>query len=536
MELYGYKEPVPLSNTPSGFDKACSNTNHELSHASEKHEINPLAAIVRSTVQSITGWGTLGEDDVFFDKGLDSLQALRITRALRRNMNRPAISMSVLYKNPTVRQLSEALFGVNSGQKQTGSLLTSLQSTYMDRVKSIRLSTSTTRRSRPCDIVLTGSTGYLGTYMLHSILSRSDVGHVFCLNRGEDGGRAVQLKRFAAASLHFTKEMESRVTFLKADLAHPKLGLDDKAYKSLTERVGIIIHNAWTVNFILGLQAFQPQLDGVVNLCSLAAASAPPLAKIVFISSVSAVISGDGRSAPEAIVTTPPESHQGYGQSKFISETILETAARHLGVPAIIARVGQIAGAVHQRGLWNPSEWLPSIVISSLYLGCLPDNLGVMEVIDWIPSDVLSEIIIDIATNTKEADSSRQGAQVFNLRNPRVTFWAELVPTILKTAKDLQGLEIELVRPNVWLQRLRASHTRLTAEGALNGLTASASKNPALKLLDFYSNSLWADGARARPMEVGNASPLSPTLKSLPTVDKAWMRKWVEEWAALVNS
>ncbi|CAH0056838.1 unnamed protein product [Clonostachys solani] len=519
----------------SRFDQVYVNADHELSHGSEQYSINPLATPVRSIVQSITGWGTLGEDDVFFDKGMDSLQALRITRALRRHLSRPAISMSAVYKNPTVRQLSEALFEGNSGQKQTRDILSSIQSTYIELVKSIHLSTGSTASSRPWDIVLTGSTGYLGTYMLHSILSRSELGHIFCLNRGEDGGKAVQSTRFAAASLIFTKEMESRVTFLKADLAHPKLGLDDMAYQILTERVGIIIHNAWPVNFILGLQAFQPQLAGVVNLCSLAAASAPRLAKIIFISSVSAVISGNGKSAPETIVTTPPQIQEGYGQSKFISERILETAARHVGIPAIIARVGQIAGPIHQRGLWNPSEWLPSIVISSLYLGCLPDSLGVMEDIDWIPSDVLSEIIIDIATNTNEADPSHSRAQVFNLRNPRVTSWAELVPTILETAKDFQGLDIEVVHHAVWLQRLKESHTGLITDDSVNGLASAAPRNPALKLLDFYNNNLWAKGARAGLMEVGHASPLSPTLKLLPAVDKAWMRKWVEEWATLMN-
>lgn len=61
----------------------------------------------------------------------------------------------------------------------------------------------------------------------------------------------------------------------------------------------------------------------------------------------------------------------GYARSKFLAELLCDTAAHELripvDVPVTIARVGQVAGAMHQQGgEWNRNEWLPSLVLGSL--------------------------------------------------------------------------------------------------------------------------------------------------------------------------
>ncbi|CAG9990721.1 unnamed protein product [Clonostachys byssicola] len=489
---------------------------------------SPTAVIVRNALLSVTGWDLLDDEDAFFDKGLDSRQALQITRALRQGLGRPTLSLSIVYKNPTVKQLSEAL-AVGRQAKSDGNadLISSLQSTFTSRVKSIPVPTAGKKAvQNPIGVVLTGSTGYLGAYVLQSLLDREDIGHIFCLNRAEDGGKAAQARKIGDAT-----QLETRVTFLKVDLASPKLGLDDDVYQNLTRRVSVIIHMAWPVNFIFELQAFRPHLEGVVNLCSLAAACSHQPAKIVFASSIAAVISGKGKNAPESIIDTPPATNQGYGQSKYISEHILDAAAKHLGISAIVVRIGQMAGPARQKGLWNPTEWFPSLIGSSLYLGSLPDSLGALGEIDWIPSDVFGDVIVDVTTGGSEEENKGSGAQVFNLRNPQVTPWAGLTPTVLQAAKELQGKGLELVSPTLWLEQLRKSLADLNADGDANKLTEATAKNPGLRLFDFYTRNLWADGIQSNLMQVGRATDLSPALQSLPAVHSTWMRKWMEEWA-----
>ena len=52
----------------------------------------------------------------------------------------------------------------------------------------------------------------------------------------------------------------------------------------------------------------------------------------------------------------------GYGESKYIAELLLEAGAEKCGVPAVICRVGQLAGPVTKKGgMWSKQEWLPSV-------------------------------------------------------------------------------------------------------------------------------------------------------------------------------
>ncbi|KAI5925742.1 putative NRPS-like enzyme [Camillea tinctor] len=495
---------------------------------------NPRAVLifVRNSIRAVTGWKYVRDSDNFFERGMDSLQALQLTRTLKRGLYRPNLALPTIYNNPSILQLMTAIKTEDDGANEN-EMMGPLLDTYRELVHNIPVpKLITPNTDAKTDVILTGSTGALGTFMLQSLLSRPDIGHVFCLNRAKDGGRTAQDDRFAAAGFP-TDKFSDRVTFLQADYARPMLGLYEAAYQELTSRVGLIIHNAWSVNFNLGLPAFRPQLAGLVNLFALAAAAAPRTVRVVFISSVGAV---GGRPAtagpaPETVLDSFDMRYSnGYARSKFLSEHLCDEAARHLGVPVAVARVGQVAGPVSQPGLWNRSEWLPSLVISSLHLGCLPEHLGPQfSEIDWVPSDMLADVVVDLATQPPPP-SQKEGTEVYNLRNPNTTTWEALVPAVTETAQERLGRKLEIVPPSVWLNRLQES-IAAASEGDARDLTTAANDNPAIKLLEFYRDGLWASGGTSQLMAVERALA-SPTMKVMPAVGLDWTRKWVEEWIA----
>ncbi|KAI3392706.1 hypothetical protein diail_5263 [Diaporthe ilicicola] len=468
---------------------------------------------VQESVSAVTSWPHEDADHhssgTFFERGMDSLVALQLTRVLRRGLHRPEIGLPTVYRNPTVSQLTSAILaGIEDGPKDDDrAIMDSLLSTYRGIIDQIPQPETPSSKSeshvdeKPTTIILTGSTGTIGTYLLHALLSCPGKEHMICLNRSEHGG--------------------------------------------------LIIHNAWAVNFDLGIDAFRPHLVGLVNLLTLYAASENPSCgggSFVFISSVSAA--GGMSAAPEEVFSSlDVPHHTGYARSKLLDELLCDPAGRRLGVPVTVARVGQVAGAVRrQGGEWNRAEWLPSLVISSLLRlgGCLPGDLGpqVSEV-DWLPVDVLSDVLVDIATRrdepelgpqaekTAEKSASGGGAEVFNLRNPRTTSWEALLPAIIDTVKTHLHHDYEVVPPSAWPARLR---DRESEED--KGTLEEDSSNPAIKLLDFYSQGLWAntgiDGQtakqRTRPMAIDRALVSSSTLRDVPAVSAEWTRKWVGEW------
>lgn len=511
-----------------------------------------VARLVRQQLRAVTGWSSLQDDDSFFDHGMDSLQGLQLTRALRRTFRRPDLALSTIYKNSTVSLLAAAILTGDDSEVDDRKVMGNLLATYRGLVEQIPAARASSEgsqgASKTVHVLLTGSTGTVGTQLLRALLDREGIGRIFCLNRREDGGKSVQQKKFITAGFATTElDDDQKVTFVKAELHLPQLGLDSPTYELLQSKVGLIIHAAWPVNFNMTLSAFRPQLAGLVNLLSLSASTTAASPRFVFISSVAAV-EGYPKSGPppEAILDDfDVAAPIGYGRAKLLGELLLNAAARHLeGIAATVIRVGQVAGPVRRPGLWNPQEWLPSLVLSSLYLGQVPDSPGpLFNNVDFVPVDLLADVLIDLATSPTAGRADDGGANVFNVRNPNLTPWATLLPAVTTAGDGSTSAPpaVHVVSPATWLASLRASSQEESSEDV-------EVTNPALKLLDFYE-ALWppatdaagtetqATEAASSPqnMAVDQAVASSPSLRSLEPVSLEWMRKWTREWIALRN-
>jgi len=65
----------------------------------------------------------------------------------------------------------------------------------------------------------------------------------------------------------------------------------------------------------------------------------------------------------------------GYSESKWVAERLLQLAAAQTNLRPIIARVGQVSGS--SNGYWKATEWLPSLIQSAAIVKCLPDSPSV---------------------------------------------------------------------------------------------------------------------------------------------------------------
>ncbi|KAI1357674.1 putative NRPS-like enzyme [Xylaria arbuscula] len=494
--------------------------------------LDDITRIVRHHVRAVTGWTSLEDADNFFDRGMDSLQGLQLIRALRSAFHQHDLALSSVYQNPTASQLASTMLSRNDQVHDERKNMQALFDTYNGLIHQIQIPESLAQAHKPAselvNVMFTGSTGTTGTDLLHVFLAHHRIGRIFCVNRGEDGGRAAQYGGFVKNGFS-TAELDNRVTFIKGDLQNPLLGLDHDTYNSLSGQVGLIIHAAWPVNFNLALLSFRPQFAAMVNLLAFAAAAS---SKFIFISSVAAV-SGNGSTPPleEVLKDFDMPSPFGYGQAKFIAELLTDSAARHLkgAVPTTILRIGQVAGPVRHPGLWNPREWFPSMILSSLNMDQVPDDLGLFNSIDFVPVDMLANVMLELAMTTSETASD--GATVFNIRNPNITLWQELLPAVTAAPPGAGKPPFEAVPPATWLVALRAS-----ADAEDDDV---ATKSPAVKLLGFFDQ-LWNTEPVARNaqvsshrMDVQRALAASPSLRELEPVNIAWMKKWVEEWTTV---
>lgn len=371
----------------------------------------------------------------------------------------------------------------------------------------------------PITVLLTGSTGYVGHYILRALVSSENVSSVICLNRS------------AASETNFLsqwrpqlrgKKATDKVKFLQASFAESRLGLPEETFRWLQAIVNVVIANAWTVDFNLTLSSFVfPHVVGLRQLIdfSMGCKSHPQL---VFMSSISAAgnwmsIHPGERVVEGLIRDFDAPSLDGYSQSKFVGEHIM-ASARNVGLDAKIVRLGQVAGsfATSDGPGWKQSEWFPLLIATSKSLGYLPASLGSMDNVDWIPVDIVAAAVLDIVLKPN-ADSNQP--VVFNLTNPSTVSYSQLLSGILQHLQMSAGAVIPF---RDWISKLQL----LDATDPTN-----LSRYPALRILHFYEQINQLNNAGDSPGFANEgAAGVSKALGTLGPVTSAMLERWMEPW------
>lgn len=163
-------------------------------------------------------------------------------------------------------------------------------------------------------ILLTGTTGSLGTALLSSLASCTGVKRIYAVNRGHPEMSLVDRQRRALNDLGFEIPVTflSKITFVEASLHLPGLGISTALLKEVSQSrrdtirmltlihkmrssVTTIIHNAWPVNFNIPLKSFTDSLAATRNLVDLALQSTRSRpARFIFISTFSVLLSEYG--------------------------------------------------------------------------------------------------------------------------------------------------------------------------------------------------------------------------------------------------
>lgn len=464
-----------------------------------------------------------------FSLGVDSLDVLALTNALNKAIRGANLTAPVIYSNPSVKQVAEILSqNGNAVRGKTDNALT--REEKMDRmVRKYTTDMVRKRGSRDTSehpskriMVITGTTGSLGTHMLAQVLKDPTVEKVYCLNRSDNAAdrQKETFSKFYSGSMDLSK-----AEFLKTDFSQDKFGLSDETYAHLIATVTVFIHSAWSVDFNLSLESYEmTHIAGTRRAIEFAAACLHN-PSIIFISSIASVgnwgsIADDTCAVPETVTSLFDNAMtlpQGYGESKHVASQILAIASHRLGINTAIVRAGQLAGpsADAEGSAWNRHEWLPTLVHTSKILKKLPRTLGNQDCVDWVPMDVAAGTVLDIATHR-----TSELAEVYHLINPHTTTWSELYP-VIKAFYLNSNIDMEVLEYNEWVDALQQiPRTKENAE-----------RVPGLKLLEFYESLRPGTGLGLPALETRKSGEASKALKEGSAVDAKVMRRWLEQWA-----
>ncbi|KAI0517685.1 hypothetical protein F5B22DRAFT_93766 [Xylaria bambusicola] len=463
----------------------------------------------------------LNDDDNLFSAGFDSLLVFQILGSLRTAAERAKINVTLgptlIYSNPTLEKLSQAYYSTLYSDATGEDPATATFKLAEDMVAKYT-------RDLPIDgdtVIVTGTTGSLGTYLLNTLVKNPAVRRVYCFNRSAD---AEERQRAGFKTKGLTEVWPAKkVQFLTADLSKPDFGLGQGKYDVLLKGVTKIIHNQWPVNFNLDLSSFEPHIRGVRHLVDFAKKSRHG-SSLFYISSIGSITKwADDSPVPEKpIHDLTIAGAQGYSLSKLMAENLLEQAVKVSGVDASVCRVGQIAGPVTtgDKGEWNKQEWFPTIVESSKYLKMLPSNLGTLDRIEWVPVDLLADMVVELAgvgAKKGEFEEDDDELKVYHAVNPKLSYWQVISPTIMKK----MPVGTRSVPWAEWVQALKDAQR-----------TATAKELPGLKLLEFYEGLVLPEDVKITPfnLETGVTSRKSQTMRKLTPVTNDWVDLWLKQW------
>lgn len=249
-----------------------------------------------------------------------SLQATSIrnsiSRALRDSKKDTAgLSQNSVYAYPTIASLAQyvsqlALGAMENGASDVTARLAAME--FMVKEFTQDFPNHTTSKLAPKDevVLATGTTGALGSHILHKLIATPYISRVYALNRPDKLGKSTlherQKKALEEHGVSLSVLNSPKLILLEGDTSSSDLGLPKETVDEIVQSVTSIIHNgmfhviaflsgrswdsAWRVDFNLSLPSFKPLVRGVRNLINLSLASPfPKPPPVVFVSSVGAL-------------------------------------------------------------------------------------------------------------------------------------------------------------------------------------------------------------------------------------------------------
>ena len=354
-------------------------------------------------------WGRLlgqdhvGLDDDFFALGGNSLLAAEMLAHTRSIFGIPADSVRpltrCLLRDPTLRGFSAAVADARAGRLAADGDQAEVDFTRETRLNlTVRLDGAPSRPRpdwrHPRDVLLTGATGFLGAHLLSELLTATGA-RVHCLVRARDDAAALSRIRHAAERYELPGPVAGRVVPLAGDLAEPRLGLSQQAFRDLAGDIDVIYHAGALVNFIYPYQELRAaNVAGTREVIRLAGRYRGIPVHYV---STTAVLAGLGVAGTRHVTEETPLAHpgllrMGYVETKYVAEELLRAAGR-AGLPVAIYRPLDIVGSVHT-GAWSTSTEMAALIRFIADTGLAPD---IDLPLDFVAADVCAAAIRHIS-------------------------------------------------------------------------------------------------------------------------------------------
>ncbi len=389
---------------------------------------NELDKRILQIFESLLNLSPISITDNFFELGGDSLLAINLQIELLKFTD--IISYADIFLNPTVQEISDKINNSNNIVESLSDTVDLLNcNTYIKNYKQLP---SNIKKLNPQNILLTGSTGYLGIHVLNDFLE-NEIGKVYCLLRPEKG---ISIKNKFLNKLHFyfDKKLDNlindRIIIIKGDITLKNLGLSDDDYKIIKDDISTIVNCAAKVSHFGKYELYKKiNVDGVQNLIDFCKNNSKTLYHISTTSISGNNINSNVDDFPNISKDVFEENDffinqiidNVYVKSKFEAEKLIISELQN-GLDAYILRIGNLMGRFSDGKFQQNIE-------ENAYINRLLSFIRIRNIPNYFVNHSLEFTPVDYCANaiTKIITYSHTNNRIFHLLNNNLILIKDLL-------------------------------------------------------------------------------------------------------------
>ena len=360
----------------------------DLQVVSDSMALTPLMSRLKDTWKGVIPGVVFDRYDVgagsdFFHVGGNSMLLVKLQAHIRQTFQ-VSVSLVRLFAAPTLQEM--ALCVENTSQTLSKQSIDWTFETEPSQLVTTSPQASATDPVTPKVIILTGATGFLGSYVLSLLSSDPQVSKIHCI--------AVR------NSIHRSSLLATDKAILhEGDLTLPLLGLPEDTAQLIFGEADIIIHNAADVSHLKTYHTLR--LANVDSTKELAKLCLKRMVPIHYVSTAAVALLTPRETFEEiSVADTPPptDGSDGYTATKWASERYLERVNESFGLPICIHRP---SGIIRSSSLLGEDatemELLQNLLKYSRLMRAMPTSEKLRGALDLVSVESVAKGVVGMA-------------------------------------------------------------------------------------------------------------------------------------------
>jgi amino acid adenylation domain-containing protein/thioester reductase-like protein len=357
---------------------------------------------IAALMGTATGLSAFRADHDFLARGGDSLAALTVVMRIRELTGLQA-GVADLYAHRTPRALAAAL--ADRARSVAGARTDDQALMKRDAVlppdvaerAALAAKPGTPSLEAPRTVLVTGATGFVGSRVVHRLLTATDC-HVVAVVRGDPAGTRAdteardRLRRTLDGLGLWDEERAGRLRVRAGDLGEPRFGWRPEEWEAHAAECDTVLHVGALVNFLFDYRAHRPaNVLGTAEALRFALTGrVKPFHHVSTLGVLDRHAARQHEPLPEEFDPgTAMWPLSGYSRSKWVAERLV-LAARAAGAPARVYRLGELMPAA-DNGAPNSRALTHLLLAAFSRLGVRPD---VPMRSDYTPVDEAAALLV----------------------------------------------------------------------------------------------------------------------------------------------